>query len=75
MTKEEAMLIIAQCLVEPMHDDIMEECEWILNKLIKAGMRPKARLKHFPEGTSEHRHYPAGMPVDTWEDDDKENEK
>lgn len=40
MKKSEAVLLIAECLVEPHHDDIMLESEYILNKLLKSGMVP-----------------------------------
>lgn len=40
MKRSEMVLKIAECLIEPHHDDVMEEASYILKKLERFGMIP-----------------------------------
>jgi hypothetical protein len=43
MTREEMVLKIAECLIEPHHDDPIKEASYILKRIEKAGMLPPYR--------------------------------
>lgn len=46
MKKSDAILMIAECLIEPHHEDVMLEAEYILNKMLRAGMLPPNQFPH-----------------------------
>lgn len=47
-------------------------CEEVLEILLKAGIQPPARLKHFPKGTPENYYYPDGMVSSTWDEEESQ---
>jgi hypothetical protein len=66
MTRKDAQLIIAECLIEPhFEDDVFAEATYILAKLEKAGMRPPVvKIKdpgQFPGDEFEYT-------LETWEE-------
>lgn len=48
MKREEMILLIAECLVEPHFDDAINEANYILTKIEKAGMVPPPRIEKDP---------------------------
>lgn len=48
MKRSDAILHIANCLVEPHHDDVMKEAEYILDKLTRLGLITQP--DHFLDG-------------------------
>lgn len=62
MKRSEAVLIIAESLIEPRHDDAMKEASYILKRLEVRGMNPPT-LKHDPSATWDDRLF-------GWEDED-----
>lgn len=44
MKKSQAELLIAECLIEPHHEDVMKEAAYILAKLEKFGLTPPSSM-------------------------------
>lgn len=65
MKREQAVLIIAESLVEPRHDDVMKEASHILKRLEKAGMMPPCHPDLFCFDCDD------GSPMCKWEDEDE----
>lgn len=66
MKREQAVLAIAECLVEPHFDDPEKEADCILKRLERLGMLPPF---------SEKRYYDTGMRNGyMWDVDDKEKQ-
>lgn len=55
MKRSEAILAIAECLIEPHNEDVEKEASYILNKLEKFGLSPRTYI-------------PSGCMHDVWED-------